>query len=254
MMPEQGFDVHVLRTVTLELTAWLRRLQATAPHASEAIDQLIIALAQTFREVEIAYLYWRHERVQTVLQNGFRYARARIEAAIYRRERGRNPAAFPMIYSSFYYAGTNPAPPPNRPVDWQTGNSWPYGQYGASGPYPPGTNPYGTPAPAPFPGTQHPYGGYPSRNEPAVPPPVAVPTGGYNPWLQPGSPTSPGGPASGNDYPPPPYPPPSHWKPPSPLPGSPPISVEVAEATEVAIRYLEAVGKAVNISVDLNAF
>ena len=69
-MPEQNFEVHVLRTVTRELIAWLQRLRSSAPHASEAIDQLITALAQTFREVEFAYLYWRHERVQTVLQHG----------------------------------------------------------------------------------------------------------------------------------------------------------------------------------------
>ncbi|KAH9958583.1 hypothetical protein BC827DRAFT_556191 [Russula dissimulans] len=175
---------------------------------------------------------------------------------MYRRERGRNPAAFPMIYSSFYYAGAHPAPPPNRPADWQGGNPWHSAPYGATGSYNPVvTNPYGTPT-AGFSGPQQSHGGYPYRNEPAGSTPVAVPTGGYpSVWPQPGGPTSPGGLSlSGQpEYAPPPYPPPQ-WKAPSPPPGSPPVSVEVAEAEEIAARYLEAVNKAVNISVDLNAF
>jgi len=54
------------------------------------------------------------------------------------------------------------------------------------------------------------------------------------------------------DYPPPPYPP-TNWKPPDPVPGSPPVSVAAAAAEEVATRYLEAVQKAINICIDLDA-
>lgn len=54
------------------------------------------------------------------------------------------------------------------------------------------------------------------------------------------------------DYPPPPYPP-ANWKPPDPVPGSPPVSAGAAAAVEVAIRYLEAVNKAVGVCIELDA-
>jgi len=70
MFPDNTFDVHVLRTFTRDLNGWLGRLQGPAPQASETINQLVIALNHTFREVELSYLVWRSERVQTVLQHG----------------------------------------------------------------------------------------------------------------------------------------------------------------------------------------
>jgi hypothetical protein len=54
------------------------------------------------------------------------------------------------------------------------------------------------------------------------------------------------------DYLPPPYPPPAQWTPPDPVPGSPPIPAEAETAVEVAIRYLEAVNKAVSICIDFD--
>lgn len=54
------------------------------------------------------------------------------------------------------------------------------------------------------------------------------------------------------DYPPPPYPP-AHWRPPDPVPGSPPVPAAAAAAVEIAIRYLEAVNKAINICIDFDA-
>lgn len=54
------------------------------------------------------------------------------------------------------------------------------------------------------------------------------------------------------DFSPPPFPPPN-WRPPSPIPGTPPVSTEVLTAVEVAICYLEAVNKAVNLCIEANA-
>lgn len=68
--PENNFDVHVLRTFTRELNAWIVPLQTTAPHASETINQVIYALNLTFRDVEQSYLVWRNERVQGTLRSG----------------------------------------------------------------------------------------------------------------------------------------------------------------------------------------
>jgi len=69
-MPEHTFDVHVLRTFKRDLIALLTQLQASLPRPSEAINQVIFILNQTFRDVELSYLVWRHERVQTTLQHG----------------------------------------------------------------------------------------------------------------------------------------------------------------------------------------
>lgn len=69
-MPENSFDVHHLRTFKISLVAWLLRVQGYSPHASELINQLVFALNQTFREVELSYLVWRNERVQTILKHG----------------------------------------------------------------------------------------------------------------------------------------------------------------------------------------
>ena len=68
--PEHSFDVHVLRTFTRDLNAWIVRLQATSPHASDTINTVIYALNLTFRDVERSYLVWRNERVQSILQHG----------------------------------------------------------------------------------------------------------------------------------------------------------------------------------------
>jgi hypothetical protein len=68
--PQTDFDVHVLRTFTRELNAWIVRLQATSPHASDTINTVIYALNLTFRDVERSYLVWRNERVQSILQHG----------------------------------------------------------------------------------------------------------------------------------------------------------------------------------------
>ncbi|KAI9512967.1 hypothetical protein F5148DRAFT_560731 [Russula earlei] len=226
MMPEHNFEVHVLRTFTRDLIGWLSRLQASSPQAGNLINHLIHALEQTFRDVEQVYLIWRHERIQSVLQHGFWYARARLEAAMWRRQNGRHPASFPNIYSTnYYYAGTSQAQPLYPPPP-------------AYGSYPPFNNP----APnAGFPGSPQQHGNYSYtqgfRNEPAT----AGPSG-QAPWHEPGSP----------QFSPPPFPPP-YWKPPSPNPAAPPVSPEVYAGAEIATRYLEAVNKAVNVSIDLNA-
>lgn len=51
---------------------------------------------------------------------------------------------------------------------------------------------------------------------------------------------------------PPPFPPPN-WQPPPPVPGSPPVSLEVSKAVAAAISYLEAVNRSINLCIEGNA-
>jgi phosphoribosyl-AMP cyclohydrolase len=69
-MPEHTFDVHVLRTFKRDLILVLTQLQTALPHPSETINHVIYMLNQTFHDVELLYLVWRHDRVQTTLQHG----------------------------------------------------------------------------------------------------------------------------------------------------------------------------------------
>ena len=188
---------------------------------------------------------------------GFHYARARIQAALYRRERGIPAATFPAIYPAFQFSGvTNPSPERQQP------RSLPSAQGGASYYQQPNTNTYVPPGPS-------------SSSSPtwASPQPQAAQLSPFqnNTYARPasqspqvGSGYSPGfgqegivgrlndHPSPHVDYPPPPYPP-AHWRPPDPVPGSPPVPAAAAATVEVAIRYLEAVNKAINICVEFDA-
>lgn len=275
--PEHTFDIHVLRTFTRDLNGWIVRLQSTAPDASETINQVIYALNLTFRDVELSYRVWRNDRVQSVLRHGnffffflseggmkptlphvagFLYARDRIQAALWRRERGRPAAIFPAIYPAFQFSGV-PNPSPERQP-----SSLPLAQGDASF-YQPNTNTYVPAGPStaswasPQPQSAQLYQAqnntYPRRSEPT---PAQSPQLGSVTGFSPG-------PGFGQEgitarlneppyYPPPPHPP-ANWRPPDPVPGSPPVPAAAAGAVEVAIRYLEAVNKAINICVDFNA-
>jgi hypothetical protein len=238
--PEHTFDIHVLRTFTRDLNGWIVRLQSTSPNASETINQVIYALNHTFHEVEASYRVWRNERIQSVLQHGFHYARARIQVALWRREQGRPAATFPAIYPAFQFSGViNPSPerqprslPPTQ-VDasfYQSNTYVPAGP--SSAPWASPTSP--RPQAAPL---------FPVQNNATQPPQVGSVTG-YTPGFGQSSPHV--------DYPPPPYPP-AHWRPPDPVPGSPPVPAAAAATVEVAIRYLEAVNKAINICIEFDA-
>jgi hypothetical protein len=171
---------------------------------------------------------------------GFHYARARIQVALWRREQGRPAATFPAIYPAFQFSGViNPSPerqprslPPNQ-VDasfYQSNTYVPAGP--SSAPWASPTSP--RPQAAPL---------FPVQNNATQPPQVGSVTG-YTPGFGQSSPHV--------DYPPPPYPP-AHWRPPDPVPGSPPVPAAAAATVEVAIRYLEAVNKAINICIEFDA-
>lgn len=177
---------------------------------------------------------------------GFQYARGRIQAAIWRRDRGRPAATFPAVYPSFQFAGAhNPSP------ERQARSPQSPGSQGGSGSYFQQANNFGPAVPgATAPGwggpqSPQPYTAHPLRNEPA-----ALPQAGAMASYAPGF--SPDGSGRMVDYPPPPYPP-ANWKPPDPVPGSPPVSAGAAAAVEVAVRYLEAVNKAVGVCIELDA-
>lgn len=245
--PEHTFDIHVLRTFTRDLNGWIVRLQSTYPDASETINQVIYALNHTFREVEASYRVWRNERIQTILQHGFHYARGRIQAALWRRERGRPAATFPAIYPAFQFSGViNPSPErqPRSLPPTQLDTS--FYQPSAYPPAGPSSAPWTSPQPQAaqlFPVQGSPYS---VRSEP-TPQPQSPQIGSVTGFSA-GFGHSP----SPVDYPPPPYPP-AHWRPPDPVPGSPPVPPAATATVEVAIRYLEAVNKAINICIDFDA-
>ena len=169
---------------------------------------------------------------------GFHYARARIQAALWRRERGRPAATFPAIYPAFQFSGViNPSPErqprslPHTQVDTS------FYQHNAHVPAGPSSAPW---SPQPQAAQL-----YPVQNNAAQSPPIGSVLS-YSPGF--GQAHSP----HHVDYPPPPYPP-AHWRPPDPVPGSPPVPAEAAATVEVAIRYLEAVNKVINICIDFDA-
>ena len=180
---------------------------------------------------------------------GFHYARARIQAALWRQERGRPAATFPAIYPAFQFSGViNPSLERQSMSMSPTQGNAPY--------YPPNTGAYAPPPPRPpssTPWSPQPQSAqlypvqdstFPPREPSTQPPPVASPTG-YSQGF--------GQPSSHVDYPPPPYPPPPQWRPPDPVPGSPPVPAVAAPAVDIAIRYLEAVNKAINICLEFGA-
>jgi hypothetical protein len=174
---------------------------------------------------------------------GFQYSRARVTAALWRRNQGRPPASFPGFFPALH-GGVMPPQPANQPP----GSPWRSPTNGGGVQYP--ANLYGPAVPAA--GVWNNQQGqlvqqYPTQNTPGQSQGGAL--SGY-PQFQTPAMGSPGG--SAYDIAPPPFPPPN-WKPPSPVPGSPPASMEVVKAIEVAISYLEAVNKAINICIDANA-
>ncbi|KAI0279300.1 hypothetical protein BGY98DRAFT_969736, partial [Russula aff. rugulosa BPL654] len=162
----------------------------------------------------------------------FHYARERIQAAIYRRERGRPAATFPAIYPAFQFSGVMNPSPERQP------RSLPPTQVDTSF-YPPSTHVPAGPSSAPW--SPQPQAAQQYPIQPATQPPQQGITGRLN-----------DPPPTHVDYRPPPFPP-THWRPPDPVPGSPPVPAAAAATVEVAIRYLEAVNKAINICIDFDA-
>lgn len=193
---------------------------------------------------------------------GFHYARDRIQAAIYRRERGRPAATFPAIYPAFHFSGVSMNPSPERQprsvppaqVDtsfYPANTHVPAGPSSSSAPWSP--QPQSAQL---YPPVQNNNTAYGRRNEPAAQhPQVGSPTGfspGFGQQGITGRLNDHPPPHVDFDYPPPPYPP-AHWRPPDPVPGSPPVPPAAAATVEVAIRYLEAVNKAINICIEFDA-
>ncbi|KAF8274774.1 hypothetical protein EI94DRAFT_1713018 [Lactarius quietus] len=123
LIPDHCFDVHVLRTLQQKIVIVLKELEVRYGPcgATESIKEVIRALELTSREVEDAWTVWRNEFVRAILQNGFAYAKARIEAARWRRQLGRPAAAFvgyKSLHHPFRYAGTSNTNT-NQPWGWQ---------------------------------------------------------------------------------------------------------------------------------------
>jgi hypothetical protein len=181
---------------------------------------------------------------------GFHYARDRIQAALYRRELGRPAATFPAIYPAFHFSGViNPSPGQPRslrPAQVDT-SFYPSNTHVPAGP---SSAPW---SPQPQAAQLYPVQNntYTRRNEPASQSPQVGSVTGFSPGFGQQGITGrlSDHPPPHVDYPPPPYPP-AHWRPPDPVPGSPPVPAAAAATVEVAIRYLEAVNKAINICID----
>ena len=268
-IPGQNLDIHILRTWKQNLIVMLLQLEAQYGlcRATESIQEVIRALNLTMRDVEEAWRVWRHNYVRATLHSGiflpfpshmttslnsssgFIYIKARIRAACWRRHQGRSPAAFvgyQSLYPAFRYAETSS----------HDDQSWGFqaeggiltqqdevamldlgvGDYGSLTQL---SEPQRQFTPAPSHTSTH-----------AVPQQCQVSS--QNTFV------------AAWDYPPPSYPPPhghqQQQQPPLmpnvnavPATGSPPVSPAVVAAVEVATRFLEAVNKAVNICIELNA-
>ncbi|KAI0249176.1 hypothetical protein BJV78DRAFT_1229904 [Lactifluus subvellereus] len=276
-IPQECFDVHVLRTLKQHVARILTRpeFQQTSNSARESIPEIIYALNMTFQDVEESWRVWRHERVRTVLQSGFVYIRNRITSARWRRNQGRSPAAFQGVYQPFRYVGTAKINPNDQPWGWPSSNST--GSAAQAAVYHlPVTETYGPVPSASSSDVQHVQTTqpYPIANVPGRHGGHAAQAGaqtGYDhhPMHHQNyqSFTLPQAASAGTpEYRPPPGPPPN-WQPQrqqqqptpphngaaTPVPSSPLLSPEVAAAVEVATRYLEAVNKAVNVCIELNA-
>ncbi|KAH9057840.1 hypothetical protein EDB87DRAFT_1685805 [Lactarius vividus] len=245
LIPTHCFDVHVLRTLKQSFVAMLLHLeQQHGPcRATESIQEVVLALDLTMRDVEEAWSVWRHECVRVTLRSGFAYIRLRIGSARWRRHHGRPPAAFvgyQSLYPPFRYAGN---PPSDQSWGWQA-EAGPVTQavevstyhqtHGNIGGY----NPLSQTSNAQYPQFNYTPTHAVSQQYSAQPQNASV-----GAW----------------DYLPPPYPPPtgyqSQQQQPSPSVNAGPssLSSDVVAAVEVATRFLEAVNKAVNICIELNA-
>lgn len=249
VLPGHCFDVHVLRTSKQNFVVVLLRLEAQYGQCrpTESIQEVIRALNVTMRDVEEAWRVWRHDPVRAILRSGFEYIKARIRAACWRRYQGLSPAAFvgyQSLYPAFRYAGTYN----NQPRGWQAEAgpviqvdevSTYHHSYGNTGDY----TSLAQPSDAPYyPELAHTSTHAVSQQFYASPQSASV-----GAW----------------DYYPPPYPPPQSCEPQQqPLmsnvnatlaSGSPPLLPAVSAAVEVATRFLEAINKAVNICIELNA-
>ncbi|KAN0138866.1 hypothetical protein V8E53_003254 [Lactarius tabidus] len=256
LIPGPCFDVHVLRTSKQNFEMVLMGLEAQyGPcRATESIQEVIRALNFTMRDVEEAWNVWRSEYVRGTLRDGFAYTKSRIRAACYRRYQGRPPAAFVgyhSLYPPFRYAGisnTSNQPwvgqvaggPVTQVDEVFTSN---HGNLGASITFAQASGaqrPQLTPAPVHTSTHAQPV----SKQYQAPPQSAAV---------------------GALDYPPPSHPPPHSYQPQQqqqPLrhnvnaartPALQPPTPAVVAAVEVATRFLEAVNKAVNICIELNA-
>ncbi|KAI9440144.1 hypothetical protein H4582DRAFT_1579552 [Lactarius indigo] len=238
LIPTQCLDVHVLRTSKQSIVAVLLRLEGQYGlcRETESIQEVIRALSLTMRDVEEAWGVWRHECVRTTLRSGFAYIRVRIGSARWRRGQGRPPAAFvgyQSLYPPFRYAG---APSSDQSWGRQAGAgsvtqavevSGTIGEYNSLAQTSNPQYPQFTYAPI-HAVSQHHHA-----------PPQSASVGAW-------------------DYPPPPYPPPTGYQSQQqPIPnvnaGPSSLSPDVVAAVEVATRFLEAVNKAVNICIELNA-
>ncbi|KAI9454571.1 hypothetical protein BJY52DRAFT_1225050 [Lactarius psammicola] len=267
LIPDHCFDVHVLRTSKQSLIVILLRLeeQHGPCRATESIQEVIRALNLTMRDVEEAWRVWRHDYVRVTLRSGislpfpshvtmslssssgFAYIRARIGSACWRRHQGRSPAAFvgyQSLYPPFRYAGTSSS---EQPWGWQAevgpvtqADEVSYQTYVDPGNYTSLAQPSTAQYPQFTPTSAHTPTHAASQQYHA--PPQSASVGAW-------------------DYLPPPYPPPHGYQSqqqqqqpltPSVNAGSPPPS-PVTAAVEVATRFLEAVNKAVNICIELNA-
>jgi len=223
----------------------------------------------TFQDVEESWRVWRHERVRTVLQSGFVYIRNRITSARWRRNQGRSPAAFQGVYQPFRYVGTAKITPNDQSWGWPPSNST--GSVAQAAVYhQPET--YRTVPSASFSDVQHvqttqlyPIVNVPGRHGGHAAQAGAQTGHGHHPTHHYQPFTSPQAASAGTpEFRPPPGPPPN-WQPQrqqstpphngaaTPVPSSPLLSPDVAAAVEVATRYLEAVNKAVNVCIELNA-
>jgi hypothetical protein len=221
--------------------------------ATESIQEVIRALNFTMRDVEEAWNVWRSDYVRCTLRDGFAYTKARIRAACYRRYQGRPSAAFvgyQSLYTPFRYAGISNTT--NQPWVWQ-GEVGPATQANEVFTYNLGTL-----------GNNIDFAQASNARRPQLTPVPAHTSTHSQPVSKPYQAQPQSAAVGPIDYPPPSHPPPRSYQSQQQQPlrlnvnaartsGLQPPSPAVVAAVEVATRFLEAVNKAVNICIELNA-
>ncbi|KAH8979587.1 hypothetical protein EDB86DRAFT_3248302 [Lactarius hatsudake] len=240
LMTEHSFDVDVLKRLKQSFIVVLLRLEEEfGCRATEPIQNIVRVLNSTMRDIEEAWRVWRHDHVRAALRSGFASIRARICAGRYQ---GRSPAAFAEHQSPdplSGYAGT-PSDQPGGgearpgPVTQADEVSTYYDAHGNLGEHTSLAQP-----------SDAQYSQFTHTSTNAVFEQLSR-SASVGAW----------------DYPPPPCPPPQIYQllqqqQQQPTPnvdaGPPSLSPAVEAAASVAMRFLEAVNRAVNIYLELNA-
>ncbi|KAH9006658.1 hypothetical protein EDB83DRAFT_2463014 [Lactarius deliciosus] len=243
LMTEHSFDVDVLRRLKQSVVVVLLRLEEEfGCRATEPIQNIVRVLNSTMWDIEEAWRIWRHDHVRATLQSGFASIRARICAGRYQ---GRFPTAFAEYQSPNLLSGYARTPSNDRPGGWQAeARPGPVTQADEVSTY---YDTHGN------------LGEHTSLAQPSDAQYSQFTHTSTNAVFEQFRALPRSAPVGAGDYPPPPCLPSQSYQlqqqqlTPNVNAEPPSLSPAVEAAAEVAMRFLEAVNKAINICIELNA-